>query len=147
MPRSPKKRKPRFESPRHAAIGRKLTLVGYFGLLLLILNWFTWISPPERVPRALVLCALAVPLLFPLRGIINARRYTHQWVGFLSMLYFIVGVDVWFNHQGVEKLMGMLMVVFSLLLLTGSSLYARYTPTPPEQRKPVDEVPEPGPQE
>ncbi|MGQ7845333.1 DUF2069 domain-containing protein [Granulosicoccus sp. 3-233] len=135
----PKKaRKPRYESPRHAAVGRVLTLTGYFGLLLLIINWFTWLAPTEQVPRSLVLVALAVPLLFPLRGILHARRYTHQWVGFLSLLYFVIGVDVWYNQQALERWLGMSMVVFSLLLLLGSSLYARYTPTPPEQRKPVD---------
>lgn len=140
MSNTKKARKPRFESPRHAAIGRVLTLLGYFGLLALIVNWFTWIAPPVQVPRALVLAALAIPLLFPLRGIIHARRYTHQWIGFLSMLYFIVGVDVWYNHQGIEKLLGMNMVALSMLLMIGSSMYARYTPTPPEQRKPVDET-------
>ena len=133
-----KNRKPRFESPRHAAIGRKLTLVGYFGLLILILNWFTWLSPPERVPRSIVLAALTIPLLFPLRGIIHSRRYTHQWIGFLSMLYFIIGVDVWYNHQALEKYLGASMVVLSLILMIGSSMYARYTPTPPEQKKPVE---------
>ena len=140
MSKPKKVRKPRFESPRHAAIGRVLTLIGYFGLLALIVNWFTWIAPPVRVPRSLVLAALAIPLLFPLRGIIHARRYTHQWIGFLSMLYFIIGVDVWYRHIGSEKLLGMSMVVFSMLLMIGSSMYARYTPTPPEQRKPVDET-------
>lgn len=140
MSRAKKVRKPRIESPRHAAIGRILTLIGYFGLLLLIVNWFTWLAPTERVPRALVLSALAIPLLFPLRGIIHARRYTHQWVGFLSLLYFMIGVDVWYNQQALEQWLGVAMVLFSLLLLLGSSLYARYTPTPPEQRKPTEEA-------
>lgn len=139
MSATKKKRKPRYESPRHARIGRILTLLGYFGLLLLIINWFTWIAPPERVPRSLVLAGLTIPLLFPLRGIIHARRYTHQWIGFLSLLYFVIGVDVWFNQQAVEQLLGMSMVLLSLLLLIGSSMYARYTPTPPEQRKPVED--------
>lgn len=138
MKQGKKNRKPRFESPRHAAIGRALTLIGYFGLLVLIVNWFTWIAPPARVPPALVLAALAIPLLFPLRGILHAKRYTHQWIGFLSMLYFIIGVDVWYHHQSTEQLLGMGMVVLSLLLMVGSSMYARYTPTPPEQRKPVE---------
>lgn len=133
-----KNRKPRFESPRHAAIGRKLTLVGYFGLLLLIVNWFTWLAPTTQVPRSLVLAGLSIPLLFPLRGIIHARRYTHQWVGFLSMLYFIIGVDVWYYHQTLEQFLGMLMVILSLLLMVGSSMYSRYTPTPAEQLKPIE---------
>ena len=139
MRSSKKVRKPRLESPRHAFIGRVLTLLGYFGLLLLIVNWFTWIAPPEQVPRSLVLAGLTIPLLFPLRGIIHARRYTHQWIGFLSMLYFVIGVDVWYNHQAIEQLLGMSMVLFSLLLMIGSSLYSRYTPTPPELRKPAED--------
>lgn len=139
MSNNKKKRKPRFESPKHARIGRVLTLIGYFGLLALLVNWFTWLAPPVRVPSSLVLAALAIPLLFPLRGIIHARRYTHQWIGFLSMLYFVIGVDVWYNHESLEQMLGMIMVVLSLFLLTGSSMYARYTPTPPEQRKPPPE--------
>jgi len=128
-------RKPRLESPSRARKGRIITLNGYFGLLALIINWFTWLAPPVQVPRSLVLAALAIPLLFPLRGILHAKRYTHQWVGFLSLLYFIIGVDVWYNRIEIESLLGALMVLFSLLLLIGSSVYARYTPTPPELRK------------
>ena len=109
-------RKPRLESPPRARTGRILTLIGYFGLLALIINWFTWLSPPVQVPRSLVLAALAIPLLFPLRGILHSKRYTHQWVGFLSMLYFIIGVDVWYNRIELESLLGALMVLFSLVL-------------------------------
>jgi uncharacterized membrane protein len=54
------------------------------------------------------------------------------------MLYFIIGVDVWYYHHALEQFLGMLMVVLSLLLMVGSSMYARYTPTPPEHRKPVE---------
>jgi uncharacterized membrane protein len=139
MKKSGRQRKPRYASPRHASIGRVLTLVGYFGLLLLIVNWFTWMAPPVQVPRSLILAALAIPLLFPLRGILHARRYTHQWIGFLSMFYFIIGVDVWFNQQNIERMLGICMVIFSLMLLAGSSMYSRYTPTPPEQRKSAEE--------
>ena len=55
------------------------------------------------------------------------------------MLYSIIGVDVWYNHQALEQILGMLMVFLSLMLMLGSSMYARYTPTPPELRKPVEE--------
>lgn len=135
-----KKRKPRFESQKHARIGRVLTLIGYFGLLALIINWFTWIAPTVNVPRAMVLGVLAIPLLFPLRGIIHSRRYTHQWIGFLSMPYFAIGVDVWYYAStGLTATLGASMVLFSLLLLIGSTLYSRYTPTPPDQRKPPPE--------
>ncbi len=140
MSATKKKRKPKFESPKHARIGRVITLIGYFGLLALIINWFTWIAPPKIVPRAMVLAFLAIPLLFPLRGILHSRRYTHQWVGFLSMPYFAIGVDTWYNPaSSLMATLGAGMVLFSLLLLVGSTLYSRYTPTPPDQLKPPPE--------
>lgn len=132
-----KARKPKFESPKHAAIGRWTTLVGYFGLLTLIINWFTWIAPPQQVPRSLVLIALAVPLLFPLRGILHARRYTHQWVNFLALFYFAIGIDVWYSFVDSQKWLGMLMVLFSLLLFVGSVMYARFTPS---EKRPEPEL-------
>lgn len=135
MSRPKRARKPRHASPRHATIARVLTLIGYFGLLALILNWFTWLAPPVQVPRSLVLAALCLPLLFPLRGLLHARRYTHQWVGFLSLFYFMIGVDVAYNQPGLPRALGLAMILLSLLLLAGSSLYARFTPTPPDQRR------------
>ena len=124
-----RKRKPRLASPRHARIARVITLVGYFGLLLLILNWFTWIAPPAQVPRSLLLIVLAGPLLIPLRGLLNGRRYTHQWVNFLALFYFVVGVDVWYTFQPDERWIGMLTTLFSLMLCAGSAMYARFTPS------------------
>lgn len=123
------KRKPRYADPSKARLGRVMTLVGYLGLLALILNWFIWISPPERVPRAFPIIALAVPLLFPLRGLLHGRRYTHQWASFLTMVYFAIGVDAWANAAAGAAWLGMTMVALSLLLFVGTIVYARYTPS------------------
>jgi len=111
-------------------IARWTALLGYFGLLALLLNWFTWLAPPTQVPRSLLLIVLVVPLLFPLRGMLYARRYTHQWVSFLSLFYFAVGVDVWFNNPPEQAVLGALTVLFSLLLFVGSILYAKHTAQP-----------------
>ena len=108
---------------------RWCALIGYLGLLALMLSWFTWIAPPENIPRVVVIVLLVVPLLFPLRGMLHARRYTHQWVSFLSMFYFMVGVDASFNYAEGQAWLGYLTVVFSLMLFVGSIFYARYTPS------------------
>lgn len=102
--------------------GRWITLAGYFLLLALILNWFTWMAPPETVPRALPMIVLVVPLMFALRGLLHGRMYTHAWVSLLSMLYFAVGVDVAFNRAD-QRYLGLAMVVFSLMLFFGSVLF------------------------
>jgi uncharacterized membrane protein len=72
---------------------RAAALGAYFALLALLLNWFTWIAPPERTPIALALILTTVPLLFPLRGLLHGRLYTHAWTSFLALPYFILGVD------------------------------------------------------
>ena len=122
-----KTRKPRFEDPGRARVGRVTTLVGHLGLLALIVNWFTWIAPPAVLPRAFPIIALAVPLLFPLRGILHGRRYTHQWTSFLSMVYFAIGIDAWLNAAAGTAWLGATMVLLSLALFVGTVAYARYT--------------------
>ena len=123
------KRRARLADPRRARIGRVTTLVGYFGLLGLILNWFTWIAPPVTMPRAFPLIALAVPLLFPLRGLLHGRRYTHQWTSFLALVYFAIGIDAWFNAASGGTWLGAAAVLFATLLFVGAVVYARYTPS------------------
>ncbi len=108
---------------RRQTLARWVTLVGYFGLLALLLNWFTWLAPPKVVPRALPLIALTVPLLFPLRGLLHASTYTHAWVSLLALPYFAIGVDVAFNRSD-QRSLGLLLVLFSVLLFCGSVLFS-----------------------
>ncbi len=104
---------------------RWVTLIGYFGTLLLLLNWFTWLSPPQQIPRALLLIVTVVPLMFPLQGILKGRPYTHSWACFLALLYFAIGVDVAFNNNS-DRYLALLLVLFSLLFFFGAAFFARY---------------------
>jgi len=104
--------------------GRWMALLGLFGLLLLLLNWYTWIAPVQGVPRSLMLILLVVPLLLPMRGILHARPYTHAWAGYLAMFYFLLGVEVSWN-QPQERWLGLATVALSLCMLLGCGLYAR----------------------
>lgn len=109
------------------AAARALTLTGYFGLLALLLCWHVWLSPPERLPVALVLIALVVPLLFPLRGLLHGKPYTHSWVTFLAIFYLTLGLGEAVAAPS-ERLLAILEVVFSLMLLAGASWYVRALP-------------------
>jgi uncharacterized membrane protein len=108
-----------------AIASRALTLGGYFGLLLLVMLWPTWLSPPQRVPVAMVLLALVTPLLLPLRGLLAGKVYTHAWTGFLALGYFTVG-SVEAYADPAARVVALGTVVFSLLLFTGSQLYVRF---------------------
>ncbi len=104
---------------------RAATLAAYFALLALLLNWFTWLAPPERMPISLALILTSVPLLFPLRGLLHGRLYTHAWTSFLALPYFILGVDA--VAAGTEPIwLGWAATVASTALFAATVCYTRY---------------------
>lgn len=103
---------------------RIATLAAYFALLALLLNWFTWLAPPGRTPIALVLILTTVPLLFPLRGLLHGRLYTHAWTSFLALPYFILGVDAVAADTDPAWL-GWAAIVTSTTLFTATVGYTR----------------------
>jgi len=106
-------------------LARLSTLIGYFGLLILLTLWLTVFAPPNHRPIAIVLPIMVGPLLFALRGVLYGRPYTHAWLSMLSLLYFTHGVvETWSNSA--ERWYAALEVVFSVLLFLGSMFYARY---------------------
>ncbi len=105
------------------------TLIGYFGLLFLLLNWLTWYSPPVEIPRSIVLIMVVTPLLFPLRGLLHATRRSHQWSTFLALPYFAMGVDYAFNSP-TESTIGLFILLFSVLYWTGATYYSKYSGPP-----------------
>lgn len=102
---------------------RVTALAGYFALLALLLARYTIIAPPDRIPVSIVLFVVAVPLLFPLRGLLHARPYTHAWTSFLALVYFALGVDT--VAAGVVPLVGWGLVAASLTLFGGAVSFAR----------------------
>ncbi len=105
-------------------IWRLVVLISYFGLFGLLLLWFTWLEPPHQVPIALVLILLVGPLLFPLRGLLYGRLYTHSWTSFLALFYFTVGV---FHAAGpmARPWLAWLDIGLSGSLFLGTILYVR----------------------
>ena len=73
-------------------IGRLLTLSSYFGLLGLLMLWFTWLEPPQRLPVALTVLLWVGPLLLPLPGLLAGRMRAKVWLSLLALFYFTFGV-------------------------------------------------------
>ncbi len=75
---------------------RLATLLGYFGLFILILLWVIVFSPSPRMPVSLILIVFIGPLLLPLRGLLYGKISAHVWTSMLVLLYFIHGVvEAW----------------------------------------------------
>ncbi|MGM0563246.1 MAG: DUF2069 domain-containing protein [Pseudomonadota bacterium] len=104
---------------------RWVTLISFFFLLALILSWNTLIAPPERAMVVPILLFQALPLMFPLRGILHGRAYTHAWTSFLALYYFFIGVGDAYSDD-TDRLYGLMMIAASVGLFVGAMFYARF---------------------
>lgn len=107
---------------------RRIALAGHLGLIAAVVVWTAWIDPPQRLPRGLVLILLTVPLLLPLRGMLHGRPYTHAWVLFVALAYFVLGV--WHAAVPAERPYGLVVVAASLTWFFGALFYVRWTHRP-----------------
>lgn len=103
----------------------RLALAGFFGLFGLLMAWPTLLSPPEKLPTALVLLLTVSPLLLPMRGLFDGKPRSCAWAAYISLLYFIHGsVEAYATPS--ERLAASLEIVFSLMLFVGATLFVRY---------------------
>lgn len=105
-------------------LARTATLLAFFGLLALLVAWHAFIAPPESFPRALLLLFLGGPLLFPMRGILQGRPYTHAWTSLMALVYFTLGVFEVAGNSATAPL-GWVQIGLSLMLFTGAMWFAR----------------------
>ena len=102
---------------------RIIALCGYFGLLLLLPLWYGWLSP-SQLPVALVLGILVLPLLFPLRGLLQGRPYTYAWSSFLALFYFIHAVLELYSTPK-DRYLALLELLLSIAFYIGAVSYAK----------------------
>lgn len=105
-------------------ISRIITLLGYFGLMTFIPLWHLQIVPIEAKFISMTLLIQVGPLLFPLRGILHGRVYTHAWSMYLALFYFVCGV--WYAGDVSTRGFGIGFSVLSVMFFIGTMLYTRF---------------------
>ncbi|QJT21394.1 DUF2069 domain-containing protein [Aeromonas media] len=103
---------------------RLLTLVGFFGLLAWVILWHLWLSPHPDLNPWLLPVIWTVPLLFPLKGIVQGNPYTHAWGNFVLMPYFLHALTLITTDEG-ERWLAVVELVFTTLAFVGTIYYAR----------------------
>lgn len=103
---------------------RWLTLVSYFGLMLTLLGWILLAPHADHYPTAAMLLIGVVPLLFPLRGLLYARPYTHAWTSFLMLFYFSHSIGELYSGDSV-LIYPLLALIFSSLCFCGSIVFVK----------------------
>jgi len=104
----------------------------YFGsclsllaLIFLCLGWELWLAPLR--PGGSWLLLKALPLLLPLRGILQGRRYTFQWASMLILAYFTEGVVRAFGDGGTAARLAAAEVALALFFFFSAVFFARLT--------------------
>jgi len=92
-------------------------------LIFLCLAWELRLAPVA--PGGSWLALKCLPLLAPLRGILNRRRYTYQWSAMLILLYFIEGVVRALSDHGASRWLAAGEIVLSLLFFAASIAFIR----------------------
>lgn len=104
---------------------RLLTLICFFGLMLTL---SCWIILPERsslFPTASLLAIALLPLLFPLRGLLHGKPYTHAWNSFLMLFYFAFAVGELYSAPTFDFYPA-LTLLFSTVCFIASILFIRF---------------------
>ncbi|SFC65409.1 DUF2069 domain-containing protein [Pseudoalteromonas denitrificans] len=102
---------------------QRLALFGYIGLLILMPLWLFYIAPREGHSNGFIFMIYILPLLLPLKGIIQDKIYTYAWANFIVMIYFLhsltllyVALDIWV----------LLELIFATSMFIGCTYYSKY---------------------
>ena len=100
----------------------KLISLLSWAILITLQMALPWMMRPEG---SLWLLLLVLPLLIPLKGLLSNQLYTYKWIGFLTLLYFCIGISELVSNPQLRSY-GVGTSVASMLLFLASIYYARY---------------------
>jgi len=94
-------------------------------LIFLCLAWELWLAPLR--PGGSWMALKALPLLLPLLGVLNGRRYTYQWASMLILAYLAEGVVRAASDSGTAAALALAQVLLALAFFVSAIFYARLT--------------------
>ncbi|TCO81088.1 putative membrane protein [Plasticicumulans lactativorans] len=103
---------------------RWLVLTAWFGLFAFWFARIVWLAPNPLYPVVFLLLLEVGPLLFPLRGLLHGRPYTHAWTAFLALYYVVLAIDD-LAGGATDRRLGALALALALALFVGCVVYAR----------------------
>lgn len=104
---------------------QKIALTGYFSLLIYMPLWLLVINPSDGLSPLLSLCFFTLPLLFPLKGLVQGNPYTYAWSNFVVMIYFLHSLTTLWVSQG-DMLWAGLELLFATMMFISGTYYAKY---------------------
>ena len=103
-------------------LGASISLIA---LIILSLAWEGILAPIK--PEGSKLVFKAIPLLLPLFGILNGRRYTYQWASMFILIYFTEGAVRAWADQGLSAQLALAQVLLTSVFFVCTIYYAKLT--------------------
>ncbi|TMM44770.1 DUF2069 domain-containing protein [Colwellia ponticola] len=104
---------------------KRIALTGYFALLIFMPLWLIVLSPSESlsIPTALIMFTL--PLLFPLKGMLQGNPFTYAWSNFIVLIYFLHSLTTLWVLPA-DRLWALLELFFASTMFFGATYYAKF---------------------
>lgn len=104
---------------------KKIALFGYFSLLFYMPLWLLVLSPSEGLSASTTLLLFTLPLLFPLKGLLQGNPFTYAWSNFIVLIYFLHSLTtLWVLPS--DRVWAILELIFASAMFLGCSYYAKY---------------------
>lgn len=104
---------------------KKVALVSYFSLLIYMPLWLIVISPSSGLSPTLTIVMFVVPLLFPLKGLLQGNPYTYAWTNFIVMIYFLHSLTTLWVAPA-DRLWAAIELLLATILFLAATYYAKY---------------------
>ncbi len=101
-----------------------IAIIGFLGLFGLIMLWNTALTPPSKIPTALLILISATPLMLPMRGFLSGKKKSCAWMAYVSIIYSIHGCIEAYASPSTRNL-AFLEIILSLMVFFASSFYIR----------------------
>jgi uncharacterized membrane protein len=104
---------------------RWTAVITLIGLIVLSLLWERWLAPIR--PGGSWLMLKALPLLLPLHGLLNGKRYTYQWSSLLILAYLTEGLVRATSDTGLSQQLAMLETLLAGVYFVSVLMFCRDT--------------------
>ncbi|WP_340679727.1 DUF2069 domain-containing protein [Paraglaciecola sp.] len=103
---------------------KRLALFSYFLLVAWLPIWHFLLTPDKTTTTLFTLLFWILPILLPLKGLVQGKPYTYAWTNFVVMYYLLHGLTAVYVVEG-ERVYALIEIVLCCGLFIGCSYFAR----------------------
>jgi len=104
---------------------KKIALIGYFSLLIFMPLWLIVLSPSESLSASTSLLMFTLPLLFPMKGMLQGNPFTYAWSNFIVLIYLLHGLTTLWVLPA-DRIWAILELIFASAMFIGATYYAKF---------------------